>query len=422
MTVARRRTLTTPAYWLLAATAALVCVGLVMIYSASSVSDYVKLGDSAYHLKKQLTLALAGAVALLVLSHWDFRAGRRKGPGILKPAVVAWTVWAASVVGLLLLRVAGVESGGATRSLDLGVAFVQPSEFAKLGTIMLVAVLMVAWRRGELPTSKFIGMLAVVLLPVIALVMLQPDLGTTISIVAAAFALLWLGGAHAGLLILGGTGAIAAAALAIWGAGYRMERVTSFLDPWADPSDTGYQIIQSLYAFGSGGLTGVGLGLSRQKFFYLPFAHTDFIFAVVGEELGLLGALAVVIAFGVFAYCGYRIALACKDPFGRLMAGGITTLIVTQALMNMAAVTGLMPITGIPLPFMSAGGSSLMLTLAGVGLILSVARYGGQDRVRLVRATTTRGSDGASTAERRGDGRAHLSGLDGGRAAGRRGA
>jgi cell division protein FtsW len=415
-----RRTLTTPAYWLLGATMALVCTGLVMIYSASSVADYVKFGDSAYHLKKQLVLALAGGVALVVLSRWDFRTLRRKQPAILSPTVVAWSVWVVSVVMLLLVQVIGVESGGAVRSLDLGVAFVQPSEFAKLGTIMLVAVHLVAWRRGQLSTRRLAGMLTLALGPVIALVMTQPDLGTTISIVAAAFALLWLGGVHAGLLVLGGTGAVGAAALAIWGAGYRMERVMSFLDPWADPSDSGYQIIQSLYAFGSGGLTGVGLGLSRQKFFYLPFAHTDFIFAVVGEELGLLGAMAVVIAFGVFAYCGYRIALACKDPFGRLMAGGVTTLIVMQALMNMAAVTGLMPITGIPLPFMSAGGSSLILTLAGVGLILAVSRYGGEERVRLVRATTTRGSDGASTAERRGDGRAHLSGLDGGRASGRR--
>jgi cell division protein FtsW len=199
-----------------------------------------------------------------------------------------------------------------------------------------------------------------------------------------------------------------------------MERVTSFLNPWADPGDSGYQIIQSLYAFGSGGFFGVGLGLSRQKFFYLPAAHTDFIFAVIGEELGLAGTLSVIAAFGLFAYAGMRIALDCKDQFGRLLAGGLTAMIVTQALMNMAAVTGLMPITGIPLPFVSAGGSSLTLTLACVGLILAVSRNGGSARVRLVRQTDFRGSQRASTREWRRDGRSHLPGSDRGRTAGGR--
>ncbi len=164
----------------------------------------------------------------------------------------------------------------------------------------------------------------------------------------------------------------------------------------------------------------MGLGLSRQKFFYLPAAHTDFIFAVIGEELGLAGTLAVVVAFGLFAYAGIRIALDCKDLFGRLLAGGLTAMIVVQAVMNMAAVTGLMPITGIPLPLVSAGGSSLTLTLACVGLILAVARSSSGTRVRLVRPTKTRGSESASTAEWRRDGRPHLSGVDGGRPAGGR--
>jgi cell division protein FtsW len=188
-----------------------------------------------------------------------------------------------------------------------------------------------------------------------------------------------------------------------------MERVMAFLDPWKDPTGAGYQIIQSLYAFGSGGAFGVGLGLSRQKYAYLPAAHTDFIFAIIGEELGVVGALSVVLAFFIFAYAGIRIALECKDPFGRLMAGGLTAMIVTQALMNMAAVTGLMPITGIPLPFVSAGGSSLVFTLGCVGLILSVARSKTSARMRLVRPMRTRESASERASERRRDGGAHLS-------------
>jgi len=247
-------------------------------------------------------------------------------------------------------------------------------------------------------------------------------MGTTISIVLAVFLLLWLGGIRRQWLVVTGVGGLSLAALMVWVAGYRMERVTAFLNPWGDPLDSGYQIIQSLYAFGSGGLFGVGLGLSRQKFLYLPAAHTDFIFAVIGEELGLAGTLAIVTAFLLFAYAGIRIALECKDPFGRLLAGGLTAMIVAQALMNMAAVTGLMPITGIPLPLVSAGGSSLTFTLGCIGLILAVSRYGGSSRVRLVRPSATRGSERASVDERWRDGGSRVSRTDGGRTPTRRGA
>jgi cell division protein FtsW len=205
--------------------------------------------------------------------------------------------------------------------------------------------------------------------------------------------------------------------------GYRADRFAAFVDPWADPAGGGYQIIQGLLAFGSGGLLGVGLGFSRQKFFYLPAAHTDFIFAIIGEELGALGTLAVVAVFGVLAWAGLRLALTTKDRFGRLVAGGMTVLIVTQAVMNMAAVTGLMPVTGIPLPLVSYGGSSMMFTLACVGLILSVAG-GGRSRAsrRASASQIPEETTVASTSERRRDGRPRLSSIDGGRASARRGA
>lgn len=404
--------LTPAGYWLLGATFLLVLGGILMVYSASSVADYVQYEDSAYHLKKQAVFALLGAVALFAASRWDFRR-KHAGFSLLSPEVIAWGIWGVAFVGLLVVEIAGVGKWGATRSINLGFAYVQPSEYAKLGCLLVTAVLTVAWRKRRLDTRRYLGWLAGAVGPTVILIMLQPDMGTTVSLLLGVVLVLWVGGVPGRWLgITAGVG-IPAAALLISLAGYRMERVTSFLNPWADPTDTGYQIIQSLYAFGSGGISGIGLGLSRQKFFYLPAAHTDFVFAVIGEELGLLGSIAVIAAFAVFAVAGMRIAFESRDLFGRLMAGGLTALIVAQALMNMAAVTGLMPITGIPLPFVSAGGSSLTLTLACVGLILAVSRYSGQTRVRLVRPGNGRGLKSAGTAERWRDGGSHLSRVDG---------
>lgn len=419
MSRGRAHGLSPAGHWLLGSTLVLVLGGILMVYSASSVADYVQYGDSAYHLKKQAIFALVGAVALYIASRWDFRP-RRSGAHVLSPQVVAWGVWVASFVGLIVVEFMGVGKWGATRSINLGIAYVQPSEYAKLGCLLVTAVLIVAWRRRRLTTKQLLGRLVATIGPTVALIILQPDMGTTVSLLLGVALVLWLGGVPGWWLGATVGVGVPIGALLIWVAGYRMERVTSFLNPWADPTDSGYQIIQSLYAFGSGGVTGIGLGLSRQKFFYLPAAHTDFVFAVIGEELGLIGSLVVVAAFGVFAYSGMRIAHESKDLFGRLLAGGLTSLIVVQALMNMAAVTGLMPITGIPLPLMSAGGSSLTLTLASIGLILAVSRYGGQARVRLVRPGNGRGSQSAGTVERRRDGGTHLSRVDGGRASTRR--
>jgi len=418
---ARRHLLTSPAYIMLIAVALLVAGGVVMVYSASAVSDYVKLGDSAFHAKRQVLYALVGIVALAVASRWDFRK-RRAARSPWRPEVVAWVAWGASLAGLVAVDLAGVGKWGATRSIDLGPFFVQPSEFAKLGCLLVVAVLLVQWRRQAITGKQFAIRMTAVLLPVVVLIMMQPDMGTTMSIVMVTAVMLWLGGLRARWFAAMFAVGAPTVALLIWKAGYRLERITGFIDPWSDPADSGYQIIQSLYAFGSGGLFGVGLGLSRQKFFYLPAAHNDFIFAIIGEEAGLIGTLCVVAAFVAFAYAGMRIAIECKDPFGRLMAGGLTSMIVIQALMNMAAVTRLMPITGIPLPFVSAGGSSMILTLSSVGLILAVSRQNGGARVRLVRETKPRGAARASTGERGRNGRARLSGTDSGRSASRRGA
>ncbi len=397
-----------PRYILLLSTLFLLLGGLMMVYSASSVADFVHQQDSMHHLKRQALGALAGLLLLVVAMFVDYRR-------------VGWArtaIYGASLIGLVLVPFIGVGKWGATRWIDLGVFTVQPSEYAKLGCVMVAAYLLQQLRRGRITTSQFWKQLFIAVGVVAALVMLQPDMGTTVQILLAVFLVLLIGGIS-GKLLFGAVGAGAAlVAVAIAAEPYRLRRVFAFLDPWADPLDSGYQSIQALYAFGSGGIDGVGLGMSRQKFFYLPAAHTDFIFAIIGEELGLVGSLSVLVAFGAIAYAGTRIALGTRDVYGRLLAGGLTAMLVTQAVINMAAVTGLVPVTGIPLPLVSFGGSSMTFTMLCIGVILSVSTYG----ARTERRGRTQGKESAreDTAERRGDRRSHLSCVDGGRPPSRR--
>ncbi|MDI6712916.1 MAG: putative lipid II flippase FtsW [Anaerosomatales bacterium] len=353
---------------------ALSAFGLVMVYSAASVRDYQVFGNSAYHLVRQAQWLLVGLCIMALAARLDLRLSDRRLPAHRDAAMVGWAVWGFSVAGLLAVAVSGVERYGATRWLQVGPFSLQPSEFAKLGCVMVTALMLTRWKRGALTGSELAASLVMTSLPVLALVLLQPDMGTAVSIAVGVFALLVLGGVDARALVgLAGTGAALGVVLAT-SADYRYERVLTYLDPWRDPSGAGYQIIQSLLAFGSGGVGGVGLGLSRQKFFYLPMAHTDFIFAIVGEELGLIGAFCVVAAFAVFLVGGFMVAIGTRNEYDRLLAGGLTTLVGSQAVINMCAVTGLLPVTGIPLPFVSYGGSSLMFTLGCVGLVLGVAR------------------------------------------------
>ncbi|MDA3937089.1 MAG: putative lipid II flippase FtsW [Actinomycetota bacterium] len=395
-------------YILLGSVAFLILGGLIMIYSAASVSDYVHQQDSAYHFKIQLQWIGIGVVLMYLASRFDYRKFRS----------LAWPIWIASCVALVGVLLVGVSRGGAQRWITIGGRNIQPSEYAKVACVLVAAHLLANHpMRTRDPKGfwlRLVGSVGVVAV----LVYMQPDLGTTVSIVAAWGVVLILGGIRWSHLFaaggIGGTMVIAAALLA----DYRIARVTGFLDPWSDPQGSTYQIVQSMLAFGSGGLTGVGLGMSRQKFFYLPAAHTDFIFAIIGEEFGLIGTLLTVAAFVLFTYAGFRIALNTRDSFGRLVAGGLTAMISIQAIMNMAAVTSLMPVTGIPLPLVSFGGSSMTFTMACIGVILSVSTYGAKGASRAV------GSDkeriGAGTVERRRNSRSHLSGIDGGRKASRR--
>jgi cell division protein FtsW len=351
---------------LLASTLSLTVIGLVMVLSASSVSAYARFGSSFLFFRRQLVYAVVGGVALWITSRMRHRAWERLAAPLLVVTVV--------LLGLVLHPAAGTVAGGSARWIAVGPVTVQPSEIAKLAVIAFASALL-ARRWSELHD---VGRLAMPLLPVVglvcALIMLQPDLGTTLVLAGAVFALLFVAGARLWHLLVGliGSGLLGFALIYI--EGYRWSRFIAFLNPWADPQGAGYQIIQSMIALASGGPLGVGLGASRQKWLYVPNAHTDFIFSIIGEELGLIGNLAVLALFGTFVYAGIRIAMRATDTFGRFMASGITAWIGLQAIVNLGAVTGLLPITGVPLPFVSFGGSALVVSLAAVGILVSIGR------------------------------------------------
>ena len=378
-------------YWLLlAVVCALLIIGLVMVLSASSVAALAKQGDSYAYFKRQLLWVVGGVVVMLVASRVDYRRWRRLGTPLL-------VVTTAGLV-YVLAHPSAVSAYGSTRWIPIGRGLtVQPGEFAKLALLLFSADVLIR-------KSRLLGDVRHLLVPVLpltlllaALVLLEPDLGTTLLLCAIVFGMLFVAGAP--LLLLGGVGTLGLAAGMglIMSAPYRRTRLLSFMDPAADPQNGGYQFIQGRLALGSGGLLGVGLGAGRQKWSYVPNAHTDFIFAIIGEELGLLGTLSILLLFVAFAYAGVRVAQRAPDPFGRYLAGGITVWIVVQALVNIGAVVGVLPITGVPLPLVSFGGSSMVVLLAATGMLLNVARHEVWSVRRSVIATTT-----GTAAERRG--------------------
>ena len=389
----------------------MMLAGLVMIFSAASVSDYVHYGSSYHHLLRQTMWILIGSVVLVVLSRFDYR--RLKS--------LAMTGWWIAFGLLITVQLLGVVRGGARRWIQLGpLGTLQPSEYTKLACVLLVAALVTEWWRGRLSEKQLLGRVAVFVGAAAVLVLLQKDLGTTVSIILSVAIVLFLGGLRlrwmgVSALVLG---AVAAIAIAV--EPFRVARLMAFADPFKYAQGKGYQSVQALLAFGTGGIDGIGLGLSRQKFFYLPEAHTDFILAIIGEEAGLIGTLAICCGFVLFTYAGFRIALGTRDTFGRLLAAGLTAMISTQAVMNMAAVTGLMPVTGKPLPFVSFGGSSMVFTMACVGLVLSVSRYGAASPRAVRSQPQDKESSGAFLDERRRNSRTHLSRSGGSRGAAER--
>jgi cell division protein FtsW len=361
----------------LAVALVLALVGLVMVFSASAVVAASRFQDPVYFLKRQLAWLTFGLLLLYLASRLDYSLWRK-----VAPVLVAVT---ALLLVIVLVPSLGVTSKGARRWIRFGVVSVQPAEMAKLAIVFYLAAYLskkearlTELTKGFLPPLVVVGVIA-------GLILLQPDLGTVVVIGAVTLSLLFLAGArlmHLSALLLI---ALPVVALLIMTSAYRRQRLLTFLAPWKDATDAGFQVTQSFLAFGSGGFWGVGLGEGRQKLFFLPEAHTDFVLALVGEELGLVGTFAIMLLFVILVLKGFQIAGRAREPFGRHLALGITLLLGIQALINAGVVTGLLPTKGLTLPLVSYGGSSLLTSLLGVGILLRISRdrQAGRDGGRL---------------------------------------
>lgn len=351
---------------LFATTLALVLVGVVMVFSASAVVATEMYGRSYVFLAKQALGVVLGIGAMLAMMSFDYHRLRH-------PATVFTSV---SVMLVLLASVFFLDKSHAThRWVRLGPFSLQPSELAKLVLVVFLAYLFEkGWRDERERWRTLLSALGVVLLTV-TLVVVQPDLGTAADLLLIAVTIAFVAGLPVQYLAYLALAGIPAFYLLVVRVKYRYDRIVAFLDPYADPQGKGFQIIQSLIAVGTGGITGVGLMDGKQKLFYLPEAHTDFIFAVVGEELGLLGATIIITLFSVFLWRALRVVLRAPDELGRLLAAGVTVTVIGQALINLSVVLGLLPTKGIPLPFISYGGSGLVVMLTAVGILLNISQY-----------------------------------------------
>lgn len=355
-----------PRLVLIAAVACLVGFGALMVFSASSVSAMNDTGDAAYYLKRELGFIAVGLVAAVVLAKVDYRLWVRS---LLMP------IWVITTALLLFVLVGGTDNDmGASRWINLGFFDLQPSEFAKMTVIFTAANLAESYyEEGRLDPASFVKLMGVGVGVPLALILLQPDKGTTMVLALTLIVMGYLAGVPKKLLLGAlAIGAVGFLAISVRDA-YSLERLQAMIDPWSDPFDKGYHLIQGFYAFGSGGLFGVGLGFSRQKYSYLPMAHNDFIFAVIGEECGLVGTVGMLAGFAVFMWAGLEIARRAPDFAGRLVAAGCTSLVMIQLLLNVCGVLGLFPLSGKPIPFVSYGGSSMIASLMIVGMIVSVS-------------------------------------------------
>ncbi len=347
----------------------LLTVGVTMVLSASFARAYydpggVTGGEPAYYFVRQLAFAALGVAAMILCSRLPVGFYRRFSVPLL----------IASAVLLALVPLIGTNANGAKRWIGLGAFTVQPSEIAKIAVILSFAS-MICSRRGRM-TSFRQGILpfAAILAVIVGLLVLEPHFSASIIMIVIGGAMLFLGGARLGWFIAAGMAAAGGIAVLLTLFPYASTRITTWRDPFASTSDEGYQIVQSLYSIGSGGLTGLGLGQSRQKYLYLPEEHNDFIFSVVCEELGFIGAALILTLFALLIIRGYWIALHSRDRYGFLAAAGITTLLAVQVILNVAVVTNLVPCTGISLPFFSYGGTALLMQLAEMGIVLSISR------------------------------------------------
>ncbi|MGE5590942.1 MAG: putative lipid II flippase FtsW [Bacillota bacterium] len=358
-----------PDYVLLLAVLTLAGIGVVEVFSASSVTAGLRYGNPLYYLERQALWMAMGTVAMLLTMNVDYHQ--------YKPLARSAFFFNLLLLVVVLVPGIGLERLGARRWIGFGAAQFQPSETMKLAFVIYLASTLSRegeagklrhFSRGLLPRLALLAL-------VFGLIMLEPDMGTAMATAGTVVVILFAAGARLGHLVALGMAAVPALLALIWVAPYRLRRFMSFLNPQADPQGSGYHIIQALYAFGSGGIFGVGLGAGKLKFGYLPENHTDSIFAMIGEEMGFVGALVVVVLFFLVAWRGLQVALRAPDAFGSLLAVGLTATVVVQAFLNMAVITASIPFTGIPLPLVSYGGTNLLITMAGVGLLLNVSRY-----------------------------------------------
>ena len=348
----------------------LLIMGLITLFSATYYQKAAS-GDALAAVKKQLIGVALGAAACAIRSRVPYRFFRRPRVTLLLLAISALLLILVIIPGI------GVSINGSRRWLNIGGLSMQPSEFAKYAMVIFMAGALD--RRSEALGNLFTGVAPLLLIPgvMFLLILEQPNLSTGGSILICALVMLFAAGLKKRHMALLGVSGFCLGAFYAWSAPYRRERLLSFRDPFAKMSDEGYQLSQSLIALGSGGLFGMGLGQGRQKFAYLPYPESDFIFAIVGEDFGLMGCLTVIALFVLFVFAGLRISLNCRDRFGCLLGAGITSMIGIQAFINMGVVTGILPTTGLPLPFFSAGGTSVSMIMAAVGILLSISRENG---------------------------------------------
>ena len=354
-----------PDYALLALTAVLVITGLVAVYSASFVIALARFGDPHYYIIRQLIWAGLGLVLMVAAIRTDYHR--------YQPYAVP--IMAVTILALAAVLVIGVSGNGAQRWLGVGQFTVQPAEFAKLTVIIYLAAWLQSkgdqvrsWDQGLIPFVIIIGLVG-------ALIMLEPSLGTTMIILVITVTMFWVAGASIQQMFALAAAGIACVAFLATVEGYRADRLTGFFHADQDPTGHSFQTLQAVMAMGNGGISGLGLGASRAKFFDIPESHTDGVFAIIGEELGLLAACAVLFLFLVLMFRGYQIARRSKDDFGTLIATGITTWIMAQALLNIGGITRTVPLTGVPLPFLSFGGNALAAVMLGMGVLINISRF-----------------------------------------------
>lgn len=343
----------------------LVTVGTAMIYSSSSIIALERFKDGQYFLKKQILFVFIGLISMVLMTKIPYIQLKKVAyPGIILSLIL---------LSLLFIPHIGIKRGGATRWLNLGIISFQVTEMVKIAIVVFLAHLLTRkvhqlkkFTRGVLIPSSIIAV-------IILLIMLEPDFGTAVIIASILILMLCLAGSQVKHLLILAASFIPVGVWLIWQKGYRMARLTAFLDPWKDAGNTGFQIIQSLLSFGSGGTFGVGIGDGMQKLFYLPEPHTDFILSIIAEESGFIGVSIVIVMFTLFSIRGFMIALKAPDLFGALLAAGLTMVIALESFINIAGVMGLIPLKGLALPFLSYGGTSFIMSMTAVGILLNIS-------------------------------------------------